>query len=289
MDDDAGSTQGYSGYYVAAMYSLMEVYDLWDTEAGADPDFSFSQYRYFIWYTGDRKTDLLSQAQAESLMSFLDNGGNLFLTSQDAAEVLSASADPGDQIFLTDYLHVGYDGDNPGFLVVASEGDEIGDALYICPNYEVANQTSKDNLVPDSLADTVLLYAYRNGTDWWYSSDSLAGIKFQNDTFKVVVFEFGLESIKAGGGDFHNQYCSRPHLIIGAVLDCFGTPSYVPGDANGNQEVETGDSVYLITYLYTGRPLRILLPLGTLMETARWRQETRFTLSAICLRMALRL
>ncbi len=254
VDDDAGSARDYSGYYVAAMDSLQEVYDLWDTGTRANPDFSFSQYKYVIWYTGDHKTDLFSQAQVESLMSFLDNGGNLFLTSQDAAEVLSASADPWDQTFLADYLHGGYDGDNPRFLVVGNDEDEIGEALYIYPNYEVANQTSKDNLVPDSLADTVLFYAYRNGTDWWYPSDSLAGIKFQNDTFKVVVFGFGLESIKADGGDFHNQYCSTPHSIIGVVLDWFRTPSYVPGDANGNQEVETGDIVYLITYLYRGGP-----------------------------------
>jgi hypothetical protein len=250
VDDDVGSAQDYSGHYVAAMDSLKEIYDLWDTETKADPDFSFSRYRYLIWYTGDHKTDLFSQAQAESLMSFLDNGGNLFLTSQDAVEVLSGSSDPWDQTLLADYLHVGYDGENARFLVVGHQGDEVGDTLYIYPNYVVPNQTSKDNLVPDSLADTVLLYAYRNGADWWYPSDSVAGAKFQNDTFKVVVFGFGLESIKADGGDFHDRYCSTPHSVIQAVLSWFETTSYLPGDANGDEAVDAGDVVYLIGYLY---------------------------------------
>lgn len=254
VDDDAGSAHDYSGYYIAAMDSLKEIYELWDTQSKADPDFSFSEYKYLIWYTGDHKTDLFTQAQAESLMSFLDLGGNLFITSQDAAEVLSGSSDPWDQTLLTDYLHVGYDGDNDRFLVVGHEADEVGDSMYIYPNYQVTNQTSKDNLVPDSLADTVLFYAYRNGSDWWFPSDSIAGAKFQNDTFKTVVFGFGLESIKADGGDFHDQYCSTPHFVIQRALDWFKKPSYVPGDANGSGQAESGDVVYLISYLFRGGP-----------------------------------
>jgi C1A family cysteine protease len=254
VDDDAGSSQDYSGYYTAAMDSLKEVYDIWDTQNKADPDFSFCDYEYLIWYTGDHKTDLFTQAQAESLMSFLDAGGNLFVTSQDAAEVLSGSPDPWDQTLLTDYLHVGYDGDNDRFLVVGEEEDEVGDSMYIYPNYRVSNQTSKDNLVLDSLADPVLSYAYRNGTDWWFPSDSIAGAKFQNEVFRTVIFGFGLESIKADGGDFHDRYCATPHFVIQRVLDWFRKPSYVPGDANGSGQAESGDVVYLIAYMFRGGP-----------------------------------
>jgi hypothetical protein len=254
VDDDAGSAEDYSCCYIASMDSLKEVYDLWDTESRADPDFSFNQYKYLIWYTGDHKTDLFTQAQVESLMSFLDNGGNLFLTSQDAVEVLSGSPDPWDQTFLLNYLHAGYGGTCGRRLVAGRAGDEVGDSLYIYPNYEVSNQSSKDNLVPDSQADTVLFYTLGTSAGWWTPTDSVAGIKFQNDVFKVAVLGFGLESVRADGGEFHGQNIGKPHSIVKRVLGWFKATSYVPGDPNGDQMVDAGDIVFLLGYLYRNGP-----------------------------------
>ena len=219
--DDAGD---YQSYYTSALDSLRQIYDIWDAYSKGDPDFSFNIYKYLIWYTGDHQTDLFTEAQVESLMSFLDYGGRLFLTSQDAVEVLSGSANPWDQTFLTDYLHVGYNGNNTKYLVVGRSGDEVGDTLYIYPNYEVTNQNSKDNLVPDSEADTVLSYTIGGAGQWWTPSDSVAGTKFQNDFFKVVVFGFGFESIRADGGYFQGNYCSTPHFVMQRVLDWFKAP-----------------------------------------------------------------
>ena len=214
--DDAGD---YQSYYTSALDSLKQIYDIWDAHSKADPDFSFSTYKYLIWYTGDHTTDLFTKAQVESLMSFLDNGGRLFMTSQDAVEVLSSSSDPWDTLFLNNYLHVGYDGNNTKYLVVGRSGDEVGDTLYIYPNYQVTNQDSKDNLVPDSEADMVLFYTIGGAGNWWTPSDLVAGIKFENDLFKVVVFGFGFESIRADGQDFHGQYCSQPHFVMERVLN----------------------------------------------------------------------
>jgi C1A family cysteine protease len=254
VDDDVGSAGDYSGYYKAAMDSLQIVYDLWDTQSEPNPDFSFGKYKYLIWYTGDHKTDLFTQAQTESLMSFLDGGGNLFLTSQDAVEVLANSSDPWDQSFLSDYLHTEYGGICERRLVAGQSGDEIGEGLYVYPNYEVQNQDSKDNLVPDSQADTALFYTKSNIAGWWTPTDSVAGTKFENDTFKVVVFGFGLESIKADGVEFHGQNTSKPHMVIEKVFDWFKDTSYLPGDANGDQVVSAADVVYMITYLYRNGP-----------------------------------
>ncbi|NIN67204.1 MAG: hypothetical protein GTO63_21395, partial [Anaerolineae bacterium] len=79
-------------------------------------------------------------------MSFLDNGGRLFLTSQDAVEVLASSPDPLFQQFLTDYLHVSYGGNSSELLVAEKAGDEIGDDMWIFPGGPDSpdNQTSKD-------------------------------------------------------------------------------------------------------------------------------------------------
>jgi M6 family metalloprotease-like protein len=215
VDDDSGSVSDYQSYYTDALNSLNQIYDIWDTEDKGDLDFSFNKYKYLIWYTGDHKTDLFTQAQVESLMSFLDNGGGLFLTSQDAVEVLSLSGDPLDSIFLTDYLHVGYDGYTDKPLVAGEPGDEIGDALWIRPWAlpGAENQTSKDILVPGSEADTVLVYAEID----WAPTDLVAGTKFQNDYFKVVLFGFGFEAISIG--TFGGKELSEPHFVMRRVLN----------------------------------------------------------------------
>ncbi|MCK4386182.1 MAG: T9SS type A sorting domain-containing protein, partial [candidate division Zixibacteria bacterium] len=217
VDDDSGSVADYQSYYTEALDSLGDLPDIWDTEGKGDPDFSFNDYKYIIWYTGDHKTDLFTQAQVESLISFLNNGGGLFLTSQDAVEVLSSSGDPLFQQFLTDYLHVGYDGNTNRPLVAGYPGDEVGDTLWILPSGipGANNQTSKDNLVPDSEADTVLFYA----NPGWSPTDSIAGTKFQNDSFKVVVFGFGFEAINSRGSFYQGHYTSMPHFVMQRVMD----------------------------------------------------------------------
>jgi len=221
VDDDEGTdpASNVEGYYMDALDSLRAGYDVWDRMSQPDTFYNFSDYEILIWFTGDHRTSIFSEADVESLMSFLDNGGRLFLTSQDAVEVLSSSSDPWDILFLNNYLHVGYDGNNTKYLVVGRSGDEVGDTLYIYPNYEVSNQESKDNLVPDSEADTVLFYTVGGAGQWWTPSDLVAGTKFQDDFFKVVVFGFGFESIRKDGEAFHEQYCSKPHFVMQRVLD----------------------------------------------------------------------
>ncbi|NIN01847.1 MAG: M6 family metalloprotease domain-containing protein [candidate division Zixibacteria bacterium] len=239
--DDAG---GYQSYYAGALDSLRQIYDIWEAYGKVDPDFSFTAYKYITWYTGDHQTDLFTQAQAESLMSFLDNGGRLFMTSQDAVEVLSGSVEPWAETFLTDYLHLGYNGNNSKYLVVGRAGDAVGDTLYIYPNYEVSNQSSKDNLIPDSESDTVLYYTVGGAGHWWDPSELIAGSKFQNDIFKVVVFGFGFESMRNDGGYFQGQYTSPQKFVMQRVLDWMKLPGptiYVMSP-NGGETWFIGDS-----------------------------------------------
>jgi hypothetical protein len=112
---------------------------------------------------------------------------------------------------------VGYDGYNDKHRVAGYPKDEVGDTLWIRPESVPGanNQTSKDNLVPDSLADTVLVYA---GSAFAFT-DSVAGTKFQNDIFKVVVFGFGFEAINSCGCLHHNKWLSKPHFVMQRVLN----------------------------------------------------------------------
>ncbi len=212
----------YQSMYTVHLDSMRMLHDVWEAYSKADPDFSFRLYKYIIWYTGDHQTSLFSQAQVDSLISYLDGGGRLFLTSQDAVEVLAGSADPSYQQLLTDYLHLGYDGNNTDSYVANQPGDEIGDALWIYPGGPESpqNQTSKDNLLPDAEADTVLRYA----ATWWTPTGNIAAIKYQNDVYKAVVFGFGFEGINPSGNMVYGKQISTPYEEMQAVLDWLAAP-----------------------------------------------------------------
>jgi len=250
VDDDSGDgTYGnYESYYVDAFDSLRLAYDIWDKQAKGDFTFSPSDYRVLIWYTGDHREEIFSPADIESLMSFLDNGGRLFLTSQDAAEALSGSGDPSDSIFLTDYLHCALDnGSVMERQVMGVPGDTIGDGWYIylsgIPGPQ--NQTSRDALAPDDSADTVLNYAGSG----WSRTDLVAGLRYQGD-YKLVFFGFGFEGMNTAD-EFQGQPLARPHVVMQKVLDWLAAPwLYVNGDANGDGMVDIADVVYLINYLF---------------------------------------
>jgi M6 family metalloprotease-like protein len=242
--DDAGN---YQSYYADALDSLRTIYDIWDAYSKGDPDFSFSDYKYLIWYTGDHRSDVFTSVQVESLMSFLDNGGGLFMTSQDAAEALTNSGDPLDSIFLTDYLHCSLDdGSVMERQAMGVDGDTIGDGwyMYLWGIPSPQNQTSKDALVPDDSADTVLNYAGSG----WVRTDLVAALRFQGD-YKLVFFGFGFEGMNTAE-EFQGQPLARPHVVMQTVLDWFRP--FICGDCNADGVVDVGDLICLINYLFTG-------------------------------------
>ena len=227
VDDDsgAGKYNNYEGYYTDALDSLQRLYDVWDKTNQGDTTYDFSDYEILIWYTGDHREEVFSQADVESLMSFLDIGGKLFLTSQDAAEALTNSGDPLDSIFLTDYLHCSlHNGSASERQVMGVDGDGVGDGfhMYLAGVPSPQNQTSVDALVPDGSAGTVLNYAGSG----WVRTDLVAGLKAQGD-YKLVFFGFGFEGLNTGA-QFHEQPLDRPHFVMQRVLDWLQGHTDVP-------------------------------------------------------------
>lgn len=230
VDDDSGTGKynNYEGYYTDALDSLQRLYDVWDKTNQGDTTYDFSDYQILIWYTGDHRDGVFSEADVESLMSFLDNGGKLFLTSQDAAEALSASGDPLDSIFLEDYLHCSLaDGNCSKRLALGIPGDPVGDTLYIQTWGTVGNpnnQVSPDVIVPNGSAVQVLRYAGLN----WAITDSVAGIRYQGEGYRLVFFGFGFEGMTSTGQLYSGHYLSKPHFIMERVLDWLQEHTDVP-------------------------------------------------------------
>jgi C1A family cysteine protease len=251
VDDDEGANL--ESHYTEPLEQMKLLYDVWDKSSQPTGSYDFSDYKVVIWFTGDHRASVLSDDDINQLMAYLDNGGRLFLSSQDVVEALSGSGDPLRQTFLQDYLHTGYGGTCSRRLMMGYPGDEIGEGMYVYPNYEVTNQSSMDNLIPDAEADTVLVYTIGTSEGWWTPTDSIGAIKIQADSYKLVLFGFGFESIRADGGDFHGQTTTSQQAVMQTVLDWLNVSwQYVYGDANGDQTVGSGDVVYIMNYLFRG-------------------------------------
>jgi len=72
-----------------------------------------------------------------------------------------------------------------------------------------------------------------------------------SSTYKVVFFAFPFEAIPQGGADPNNA-----KTVMERIMNWFGIgkPSFARGDANGDGEINSGDIVYLINYLFVEGP-----------------------------------
>ncbi|UCB53394.1 MAG: M6 family metalloprotease domain-containing protein [Candidatus Zixiibacteriota bacterium] len=216
--DDDDHTSGGSNYvavYEKALELCGAVYDVWDKQAKADRSVELSDYPIMVWYTGDHRTSLLSSQDVTDLKNYLDDGGKLFLTSQDAAEKLS-SGTTSDSLFLADYLHAGYEGTCDKYLAREVLEDPMPETLYtffseVCAP---ANQTSLDVLTPEGSASPMMKYA----DGFTAPTDLVAGIKYAAD-FKVVLFGFGLEGVDSCGQGPFGHPASKPELVMQRVLN----------------------------------------------------------------------
>ncbi len=244
VDDDSsnGTYADYQSYYKDVFDSLLIVYDVWDKQAKGDFISSPSEYQILIWYTGDHRTEVFSQEDIDSLTSFLDNGGRLFLTSQDAAEALTNSGDPSDSAFLVDYL--GCTLDNGSAIqrqAIGDSGDVIGDGVYMYTwgAGSPQNQTSRDVLVPGEPFDTVITYAGSG----WSQTDLVAALKYLGDTYRLVFFGFGLEGTNIQS-EFQGHSLAPRHVIMDRVLDWLEgpLPSIKVLSPNGGESLPVGGS-----------------------------------------------
>jgi hypothetical protein len=183
MDDDEG--RGYEDYYTSVLDTIGVSYICWDVLT--EGPFAMSLASLFaspiiIWFTGDEVTNTLTSADRESLSTFLDSGGNLFITGQNIGQDLDTTS------FYSDYLRAA--------LVLPTTndhtldgvaGDPIGDGLQVLTagSPGAGNQVSQDVIAPLAGADSVLLY---NPVD-------CAGAKYDSGTYKVVYFGFGFEGV----------------------------------------------------------------------------------------------
>jgi len=264
VDDDGGGP--YEGYFFTALDSVGLAYDVWIYETfGAPTDSVLELYQAVVWTTGPdygtmANPKTLTATDQERLMTYLDNGGNLILSSQD----LLHDNDPN--TFITDYLHVaGHNDDESIHSVAGMTGDTISDGMAFTLSYPFYNLS--DCIVPGSGATGIFSQTGKAssafgervpmdrvsgaGTPDLLDSCALRYPASGQSTYKVVFFAFPFEAVPQAGSYPNNSY-----TLMRRIMGWFGLekPSYIRGDANGDGIIDLADVLYLINYLYKGGP-----------------------------------
>jgi subtilisin family serine protease len=194
VDDDTGA-RNVDDFYTNSISQLGYFYDHYDHSQKGAPDTALlNSYNTVIWLCEWAFPSLDSMDRA-ALRSYLDNGGNLYLSGQDIgwdlADPTGEQYSPEALAFYQDYLHATYGGDHSAVTsIVGTASDPIGDGLAfsILQPYITTNQYY-DYFTPRAGADVVLSYSgFPSGQ---------AGIKYSG-AHKLVYTGFGFEAITSG-------------------------------------------------------------------------------------------
>jgi len=262
VDDDGGGS--YESYFLTALDSVGLTYDVWTYETSGTPTDSLLElYQAVVWNTGPdygtiANPKTLTAVDQTRLMTYLDNGGNLFLSSQDLLY------DNNPNTFITNYLHVaGYTEDGGVHSVSGMSGDTISDGMSFTLSYPFYNfsdcispgtgatgifsQTGKAS--PAFGEEVPLDRLSGTGTTGLLDSCALRYPASGQSAYKVVFFTFPFEAVPLGGAEPNNG-----KTVMERILGWFGLskPSFLHGDANGDQVIDLADVVFLINYLYKG-------------------------------------
>lgn len=261
VDDDGGDS--YESYITVALDSVGVLYDVWThATQGCPPDTLFELYQAVVWSTGDDYGSLLDPATLDAtdqtrLMTYLDNGGSLLLSSQD----LLLDHNPDD--FIINYLHVsGHDDDEGVTSVSGVSGDTISNGMSIGLSYPFWNFS--DHIFPDGSAAGIFYETSKESTqprpgvqlDEYAGKDAglvnYCALRYPASgpsVYKVAFFSFAIEGVPQDQAFPNNRY-----TLMRRIMNWFGigrtAPEFLHGDANGDFILDLADAVYLLNYLF---------------------------------------
>jgi len=188
--DDDGSAD-YESYYDSALRNYGQVFSIYDVADQGEVSLDYlSGFDVVFWFTGDELANTLTSADRANLATYLDNGGNLFLSGQNLVE------DIGPSSFFSDYLKAeAVAGTIPNGLVVEGvDGDPVTDGHYVMIFGANAanNQTSPGAIA--ALPGAQEIYHYTTDPE-----HRPCAVKYDSGTFKTVTFAFGAEAISGLG------------------------------------------------------------------------------------------
>ena len=183
------SMSRYEEYYTSTFDTLGLTYSIWKRRNGpvSAAALSRTQDRLLVWYTGSTVQGTLDSTDIVSLAHFLDSGGRLLLTGQNIGQELSGTE------FYQQRLHARFIAPSVSFFYLyGDESDSLGIRFTQTQSagpQGANNQTSRDEIAPDSLAHAFLLYDT--------ATLAVAGIRYADpagDT-RLIYLGFGFEAV----------------------------------------------------------------------------------------------
>ena len=208
-NDWRGSLIQTEEWYLQAIDSLGYSTYYYDLSVFGDPQIEFlSNFPVIIWYTGYDLGNTLTENNQQALIDYLDNGGKLFLSGQNISDELAETD------FLNNYLHTTHIEDTwSGIeLVEGVEGDPIGNDLLFWVNLGDGVNGHNSMSVIDTFEGAQKVFNY-------YSTDYGAATRFENNTYKSVLFAFGFETI--------NEFENRLEIMRRILNEYFGLPTSI--------------------------------------------------------------
>ncbi len=219
VDDDGGAA--YEGYFKIPLRHLKKRIQVWDVSTNGSPSAgTLAEFDAVVWFTGAQSEFTLTETDQVNLATYLDGGGNLFLSGQDIGQ------DIGDTAFYRDYLHADFVEDDIDYFRL--DGDDILDEFrfYITGGDGAEDQTSPSRIEPLAGATGLARYMV-NGDPAW-------GALRWSGHYRVVYFAFGLEGAGERGAAVYR------FKIMRNVMKWFDAAA-CPGDINLDGVVDLAD------------------------------------------------
>jgi hypothetical protein len=195
VDDDwnfESTNDGGRPYYETALNRLGYAYNVWDTETEGTPSAAtLSTYDIAVWFTGYDWTEPISSTEEAELISYLDNGGNLVLSSQE----LLYNPPPGN--FIPDYLRIDTASSVQDVVITNTMGnagdplfDHLGQYTLVRPDDWDAYWSTGSYEGPYN----DIVYARAGGYEpMTYDNGYPNSTRYTDGDFKTVFFGFPLE------------------------------------------------------------------------------------------------
>jgi len=147
--DGDGNIPDVQSYYTTALTDAGVSFNVWDLSDDSNIPLSYMQaFDNIVWFTGNVWPGPMLPYEAK-LITYLDGGGNLFLSGQD---ILDQAA--GTTTFAHDYLHVDWDGletqnDKPTATVTSVIGNPVTDGIgTVAIDHNVLQAAYEDWITP---------------------------------------------------------------------------------------------------------------------------------------------
>jgi hypothetical protein len=191
IDDDGGT--GKEQFYLPVLDSLGLLCEVIDRDDGSLVD--AWRYPCLIWFTGDQVSTTITEGDQDTLATYLDGGGKLFVTGQGIGNDIGGTA------FFSDYLHAQDLGDTTARYIEGIEGDPISDGHSIL----VTNHRAAQSLAGENGGRVI--YKHESGSG--------AAVAYEGD-YRVVFFGFCYDGIATAPG-----YTTREE-VMDRIMRWFG-------------------------------------------------------------------